>query len=101
MRKWELITDLFSYMAGDSFPEQKNHIGQACIIFTIAGDDFYLFPKAWPKHFRLVEEPEFTESDMIEAMGRAIELNNSMRNSGGIPVKEIIETIRKIKESKS
>ena len=95
MRKWELITDLFSFKMGDSFPEYRNQVGQKCIIFTIGGNDLYILPEAWPKHFRLVEEPEFTESDMIEAMQMAWNL------SPGQDTLPIIETIRKRKAGKS
>lgn len=80
---------------GDTFTEYRNHIGQNCIIFTIGGNDLHIFPKAWPKHFRLVEQPEFTESDMVDAMQMAWNLRP------GQDTLPIIETIRKRKAGKS
>ena len=93
MRKWELITDLFSLEAGCFFTGKKNHLGEEFIILPISGNYVIVYPQDWPKYFRLVEEPEFTESDMIEAMQKA--WNSPIDNT--LP---IIETIRKRKAGK-
>lgn len=94
MRKWELITDLFSFEAGCFFTGKKSHLGEEFIILPISGNNVIVYPQDWPKHFRLVEEPEFTESDMIEAMQKAWNLKP------GDDTLPIIETIRKRKAGK-
>lgn len=91
MRKWELITDLFDNKAGDLFPD---HLFKGLIMLPIGPGCVFVDPKRHPQHFRLVEEPEFTESDMIEAMQKAWNLKP------GDDTLPIIETIRKRKAGK-
>ena len=95
MRKWELITDLFDNKVGDQFPEKpKGYLWEGLIHVRIAEGGHYIDPKLYPQHFRLVEEPEFTESDMVEAMQMAWNLR------AGQDTLPIIETIRKRKAGK-
>lgn len=96
MRKWELITDLFDNKAGDLFPEHpQDHLYKGLIGVLIGIGTHFVDPKRYPQHFRLKEEPEFTQSDMIEAMQKAWNLKP------GDDTLPIIETIRKRKAGKS
>lgn len=95
MRKWELRTDLFENKVGDSFPEcPQDHPFKGSVMLPIEEGCAFVDPKRYPQHFRLVEEQEFTESDMIEAMQKSWNL------SPGQDVIPIIETIRKRKAGK-
>lgn len=95
MRKWELITDIFDNKVGDLFPEcPQDHPLKELVMLPVESEYVFVDPKRYPQHFRLVEEPEFTESDMIEAMQEAWNLKP------GYDTLPIIETIRKRKAGK-
>ena len=73
MRKWELITDLFSHPNGAVFPECNDLDGRKFIVFYICECACRIYPQDWPKHFRLVEDPEFTVNEF--GLGEVAEPN--------------------------
>ena len=92
MRKWELITDLFDSKKDETIDDYKHFDYEVCVSIKSSKGSIVIELEKYPQHyFRLVEEPEFTESDMIEAMQKAWNLKP------GDDTLPIIETIRKRK----